>query len=466
MQKNSALAWAAAAAIGAAIVVLIALTVSVWPPEPVVGLLLIALFVLPAAAAIAMLARQRKAAMRPGLSAKDIIEMSDDELYGDRLQALADLEQQLELRELRLARRLRTAQLASEDHLDLLETEPSDEELSALVEQDRKLLALVENESQLAFDRILTNRYAADDGVNSALILADVREFVEKVAKLYRPDADDVLLDTDIELIAKGLSSVSLHLLMVVDNLPLNLKSYNTAGMYRLIRRGASYYGAYKAFRPYLEQGLNTLQIARLAVGANPVAVGTAWLAGKLATRGAKLVGERLLQRTALQLLNDFIRVIGFEAAMMYGGGFPHRDANWVFAAELVNLEISRGTDCAGRDAALEKLCSLVLRNEFDRVHLLTQLSRHKPVDVARVRPLVVMTYEERESVASELARHCRDSGVDGSAPAIIQWHEALKQVLGLDPGITLAPERGEDKTSWIRKRFRTLTNRGNTDST
>lgn len=456
MTKATAFGWISFGAVIFSVVVLISLSVVLWPPDLTTGVLLAALFLLPVIATVASLSRLQIANRPSGLSAKDIIGMSDDELRNYQLQALAELERSLELRELRLARRLRTSHVASEDYLDLLELEPSDEELDALVAQDRRLIVLIEEESKLAFNRILENRYAADRGVDSLLIMSDIRDFVEKVAQLYRPESEDILLETEIELMAKSLSSASLHLLMVVDGLPLNLKEYNIAKIYRLIRRGVSYYGTYKAFRPYLEHGLNSLQLARLAMGINPLAVGTAWLAGKLATHGAKAVGDRLLQRTSLQLLNDFIRVIGFEAAMMYGGGFQHRDANWVFGAALVNLEISRKGDFAGRDAALRQLCKLVLRNEFDRVHLLTHMSRHKQIEVNRVSPQRVLTRAEREKIAFELALHCRDSNVDLSNAAIDQWRQTTMQQLGADPGVVVdkLPERRRSKIrKWLARK-------------
>jgi len=453
--KNSLLVWTAFAATVVAALVLIALTVVLWPPTLVTGLLLAALFVLPAVAILANLSRQRRTLRSLGLSARDIIQSSDGELDKLQLDALADLEAGLELRELRLARRIRTAHVSSQDYLDLLDPEPTDEELNTLLERDRELVALIEKESQLVFDRILANRYGKDGGVDTQLIVLDARDFVEKVAQLYRPDSEDILLETEIERIAKGLSSASLHMLLVIDGLPLNIKSYNIGKVYRLIRRGVSYYGTYKAFRPYLEQGLNTVQLARLAIGINPVAVGATWLAGKLATHGAKAVGERLLQRASLQLLNDFIRVLGFEAAMMYGGGFQHRDANWIFGAALVNLEISREDDLTGRDAALRSLCSLVLRNEFDRVRLLTHLSKHNTIDISKARPLVVSTDSERVNIARELATHCESTGVDLDRPRVDQWRRSTSELLGADPGVVPPEEPRETKKRrfWFRKK-------------
>jgi hypothetical protein len=459
MTRNSALTWATIVALAATVAALVVLAVVLWPPTVVTGLLLAALFLLPSVALLAGLARLQRRVPIHSLSAEAIIGMSDEEMMRYRLQALADLERQLEIRELRLARQLRTAQLAGTDYIDLLEAAPSEAELDRLVGKDLELVALIEEESRLAFDRVRENRYAAESGVNTVLILTDVRDFVEKVARLYHPESEHILFETEIELVAKSLSSASLHLLLVIDDLPFDLKTYSTAKMYRTIRRAVSYYGTYKSFQPYIEHGMNALQAARLAVGINPLAVGAMWVAGKLTTKGAKVVGERLLQRVALQLLNDFIRVVGFEAAMMYGSGFRHRDANWVLGAELVNLEVSRGGDLAGRDAALGKLCNLVLRNEFDRMHLVTHLSRHKPIDVSRVAPATALTTNERERIASELARHCRATGVDMDDKSIARWRQSVEAALDLELPDEVADEvrtgSGPRKRGWFDRLLR-----------
>lgn len=415
---------------GAAILIL--LFVLLWPPGLLVGSLLAFLLLLLAIAIAVHVFEQRRSRPTWRIRPEDAAGLSERELIELQMNALIEREQRLELRELQLARQTRALEIANEDYVDVLQIDLPPDELAKLVEADRKLMALIETESKDAFERVLQNRYAADDGVNMALILQDTRAFVEKVARLYCTDTEDPLFETDIEVIAKSVSSAALHLLVVVDGLPINLKTYNTAKMYRLIRRGASYYGTYKAFRPYLEHGLNVLQAARLAIGMNPAAVGAAWAAGKLATHGARAIGERVLQQRALQLLNDIIRVIGFEAAMMYGGDFRHRDANWVLGALLVNLEVRRGKQRDGRDPALITLCNLALRHEFDRIRLLHHLAKHKEIDVARVRPQGIMTRMEREDTATVLVEHCQDTGVNLDDAAIIKWRKNTEAVLGV----------------------------------
>jgi hypothetical protein len=435
------------------------LTIVLWPPGLLVGLLLGSLAVMLGIGLTVHIIERRH--FRPAwrFRPEDEEGLSEGEVAELRMNALIEREQRLELRELQLARQTRVLQMANEDYVDVLQAVPHADELDVLVETDRKLMALIEEESQRAFDRVLANRYAAEHGVNSQLILEDIRAFVEEVARLYRPDTEDPLFETEIELIAKSLSSTALHLLVVVDGLPINLKSYNTATVYRLIRRGASYYGTYKAFRPYLEHSLNVLQAARLALGMNPVAVGTAWAAGKLATHGARAIGERVLQQRALQLLNDIVRVIGFEAAMMYGGDFRHRDANWVLGALLVNLEVRRGDDLAGRDAALVTLCNLALRHEFDRIRLLNHLAKHKKIDVMKVRPQIIMTRMEREDTAAVLLEHCQKTGVNFDDDQIRQWLGNVEAVL--DTRLDVSGERKEhSRSSAVRSRLSGLAGR------
>ena len=442
---------AAAATLGALVIVL-------WPPGLLAGILLSVLGLLLAIAMASHIGRRRRYRPEWDFRPDRAAGLTDAEIAEWRNRALIEREQRLELRELQLARQTRALQRADLDYLDVLDAEPTAEELGALVEIDRKLIALIEAESQRAFDRVVANRYAAPDGVNTALILADLRSFVEQVARLYRPGTEHPLLETEIELIAKSLSSTALHLLVVVDGLPINLKTYNVAGIYRLIRRGASYYGTYKAFRPYIEHGLNVLQMARLAFGVNPAAVGAAWAAGKLTSYGAKAIGERLLQRQALQLLTDFIRVVGFEAAMVYGGDFRRRDANWLLGAALVNLEISRGDDLSGRDAALARLCSLALRHEFDRIRLVRHLAKHKAIDFDRVRTRIVMTTKERADAAAVLTAHCRKTGVDVADEAFARWRVALESLLGVALELPASPAPRPRRS---RRRLRRLLGRG-----
>ncbi|MEM9387556.1 MAG: hypothetical protein AAGA68_21060 [Pseudomonadota bacterium] len=365
----------------------------------------------------------------------------------------------LELREQRLSRRLRVLQLADHERfVDAVDSELSPQAIERLVRNDRELLLLIERRSQQAFEDILANRYAAEEGsLDMSLVWKDVGEFVETVARLYQPDARHPLLETELELVAKAASSTALHLLLVVDALPLDLKSYNAASMYRTLRRAADYYGTYKQVKPYLDVGLSVLQVARFALGANPVAVGASWMAGKLAAQGAQKVTEQLVHRQVLQLLSDAIRVIAFEVAMVYGGGFRRRDANWFLGAELVNLELLREDDYRGRDRAMRTLCTLPLRHEFDRLLLLRQLGAKQAIDMQAALMENLLTSSERERIAEELHEHCERTKADLTQGRLADWvHElhdrlAVTSKAGVTPPLPKASPRLQGPREWLR---------------
>lgn len=397
------------------------------PPDDTVALVLLGLA---ATLAFCLATAQFIAALRTTrlrVAAPDSPEASAADLRRREL-AVEERTHRLEIREQRLARRLRVHQFLEHEHLvDVVDSEMSPHAVERLVQADSELLALIERRSRHAFDDILTNRYAGPDGVDMPLVMRDLGEFIESVARLYQPDARDPLLETQIELIAKATSSAALHLLVVVEDLPINLKTYNAASLYRLLRRAADYFGTYRNVKPYLDVGLNALQVARFALGANPVALGATWVAGKLAARGAQKATEEFLHREALQLLHDTIRVIAFEVALVYGQGFRRRDANWFLGAELVNLEVLRGDDRRGRDAALAILTSLALRHEFDRLLLLRHLGSRRPVDVDSASIEALLTPAERQRILDTLMAHVEHTGVDLADDRLRGWREAVE---------------------------------------
>jgi hypothetical protein len=98
----------------------------------------------------------------------------------------------------------------------------------------------------------------------------------------------------------------------------------------------------------------------------------------------------------------------------------------------LVNLEIARGEDAAGRTAAIGDLCRLALRHEFDRLRLLRHLADARPVPVDGIRPAVIMTLKEREGVAKRLTKHCRATDADPADPDVARWREGIEALLEL----------------------------------
>jgi hypothetical protein len=196
-----------------------------------------------------------------------------------------------------------------------------------------------------------------------------------------------------------------LHLLVVLDRLPISVKDYNFNSLYRYIRQAIKAYGAYKAAEPYLPYLNNAYYLSRFAMGASPWTLAAWRVVSELSTRGAKKVAYHWFNRQAAAIVYDMVRVVGFEVAGIYGGDFRHRDASWIYGAELTDL-ISRFP--LSRDAishGLKEIGSLRLRNEYDRLFLYQCLAAHASAGPERYRPSLHLTASERRAIALRLEK-------------------------------------------------------------
>lgn len=98
-----------------------------------------------------------------------------------------------------------------------------------------------------------------------------------KIAQVYQPQLENPLLSTSPEQIARALNRIGLHLLVVMDQLPLDLKSYNIQKTYDTIRHAITTYGAYKKASPYLDWASKGLYLGRMVTSTNPIALGLLW---------------------------------------------------------------------------------------------------------------------------------------------------------------------------------------------
>jgi hypothetical protein len=145
-----------------------------------------------------------------------------------------------------------------------------------------------------------------------------------------------------------------------------------------------------------------------------------------------------MIYRQALALLSSVVRVIGYEVAGIYGGHFRHRDANWIYAAELTELvsEFPLSRDSLAH--ALREIGALELRGEYDRVFLYRCLANRKSAGPERYSAAAVLTMEERRAVATRLERFLEAFVHGKSADRIRRWKLAAEQRLGIKLTIAL----------------------------
>lgn len=300
------------------------------------------------------------------------------------------------------------------------------------VELDQQVLELLERETQLLFERILANRYSEQGEFQYRLLRDDLLETATKVARIYQPDASEPLLSTSLDQLCRAGNRIFLHLLIVFEDLPLNVKEYNISEVYSYVRTAVKAYGAYKTASPYLGFLNKGMYVGRYLAGTNPLALGAWFVASELGKQGAKAVAKRVLHQQALALLHEVVRIVGYEVAGIYGGNFRYRDPEWVLGVELTRLLTSVPSTRARIREALALISGLSLRNEYDRIYLYHCIANEKAATTRLFDP-ALMSGELRQKIAGQLEQFLEASQTesDPAKPAdVARWREAVEERL------------------------------------
>src|SRR5262249_889562 len=118
--------------------------------------------------------------------------------------------------------------------------------------------------------------------------------------------------------------------------------------------------------------------------------------------------------------------------AGIYGGDFRHRDANWIYAAELTELVCQFPLSRDSLSHALREIGTLDLRSEYDRIFLYRCVASGKSARPGRFAAVSILSTDERRAVATRLERFL-DAFIHGkSADRVGHWKTAAEERLGL----------------------------------
>lgn len=308
--------------------------------------------------------------------------------------------------------------------------------------RDREARDLIRKRTEAIFDKIRRQEYRKDGEIMRDAIVRDVLELAESVAKIYNPNSKNPLLETSVEQLLRAVNRVALQLLVLLEQFPIDFKSYNLLTIYETVQTGVKVYNVYKTATPYWTFLRPVYYLGRFTLGANPVVLGAWWAMGELAKGGAKKLSTHLVSRYALSLLYDAMFIIGGEAAGIFGGDFRHRDPNWIYGAELTELIRLHPMNQEILQKGLDEIGGLRLRCEYDRIFLYRCLAAHKSAGPERFHPLPFLTHRERRTIAEQLElflkRHIRTEE-DG----LKSWKTKTEERLG----VKLLPENRAAET-------------------
>ena len=300
-------------------------------------------------------------------------------------------------------------------------------ELQQLCEQDRRVRQLLEKEGERIYEKIRRNGYTVDGKLDVLLIRDEALQLVQHVAKIYKPGSANPLLETSFEQLARAASRICLHVLVLLEQLPVQVQQYSISTLYSYIRKAIVGYGMYQKAAPWLTYLSRGMYAGKMAATTNPVALGTWWLATEVGKRGAQKVIENVIDRQAIATLQELVTVIGIEVAGIYGTGFRQRDPAWLLGTELVELIHAFPASGDSLKHGLRQVTALPLRSEYDRIYLYRCLADHKSAGL-QLADSAMLTREERESIAKQLEQFFA-SHIHGATVANLKrWRDGFEQ--------------------------------------
>lgn len=330
-------------------------------------------------------------------------------------------------------------------------------ELQKLNENDKKVHQLLEAEAERVYEKIRRNGYTVNGRVDALAIRDEALELIKKVAKVYKPESEFPLLETSFEQLARAASRICLHTLVLLEQLPVSVQSHNINTLYGYIRKAVVGYGVYKQATPWLSYLSRGIYAGRLVATTNPAALGAWWVATELGKKGAQKVVENVVDRQAVALLHDLVTIIGVEAAGIYGTGFRQRDCAWILGTELVELIHAFPASGESLRVGLQKITTLPLRCEYDRVYLYRCLANHRSAGL-QLSDSAMLSRDEREAIARELELFFVSHIHGANDTNVKKWRDAFEQRFDLRLKLESIEKRGvSSRTEQIEEALRSL---------
>ena len=118
--------------------------------------------------------------------------------------------------------------------------------MSRMSEADRRVNEMLEAEAERVYEKIRANGYTVDGNVDVDQIRDEVFDLVRRVAAVYSPDSDNPILETSFEQLARSVSRICLHTLVLLEQLPLDVQRYNINELHTYVRTAVVGYGTYQ----------------------------------------------------------------------------------------------------------------------------------------------------------------------------------------------------------------------------
>ncbi len=300
--------------------------------------------------------------------------------------------------------------------------------------QDAEVVALLEGQADLVLQRISEGNYWDGGQLETRLLLSDLGDFVESIARIYNPQSGQPLLETNLEELLKALNRVSLQIILLLEEVPLlDVKDWNLRQVADKVRTASKVVRKYEDLQPILNPVRYLWQGSKFLLASNPI-LAAGWIAGSnLVREGAKKLGKRTLDGYLLSVVRQVLGIIAWETASIYDRTNRFRDPEWVYGVELVHLVSEFTLERESLRAAFSELGALALRSSYDRIFLYRCVAQNVSPKPERFIQADLMTEERRGEIAKALNDFCRKHLEGGKGRKADKWRRELGRRLAVD---------------------------------
>ena len=322
---------------------------------------------------------------------------------------------------------------------------PAPSQQREIAEKDRQVAEILDSSAGHIYEKIRGNAYSPHGPFDARLLRDDLIDIAQQIAHVYQPGLENPLLHTSPEQLARALNRIGLHLLAVMDQLPLDLKSYNIQQTYDTVRGAIKVYGAYQKAAPYLNWATKGAYFGRVLASTNPITIGLMWGATELGKLGAKKIAANYIDRQAIGFMQSIVRVVGYEVASIYSDGFRYRDPNWCYAVELTHMSAAFPDSREKIQYILQEISRLQLRNEYDRLSLYRCVVAGKTIDRSLTHPELLKESERRKII--ELLEKAHREVLHGTTSKQAEkWKQGVQGHLDLQLSLRSSPIKEKQK--------------------
>lgn len=313
-----------------------------------------------------------------------------------------------------------------------------------LDDRERRLGEMIQARCDTVWKGIRDRRYVHQkrgkvSGLNGGAIFAEVQEIAQEVARLYNPGAANAVLEARTGDVALAARSAIGELLQVAQQVPfVDPSGWSVREVVERLEQAQKWRGRYLKLTPYQHYVTGVTMAARLALGANPIALAAWFLAGE----AAKFVGKKVVlawgEAWLKELLEGSVALVYIQVARTCDPGRTYRTADWAALVEALRIHNRIPGVDHNRRLLLRSILRAQIPDEFAKLTLLRALAEDRAPDPASAPTidLAALDPEQKQAVAKrlgELLPKLRGLNEPAASKAIEDLEKSLGQGLQVE---------------------------------